>query len=106
MPAIRSPIEPEPSPTSRTRLSIIGVTRWPVIPAEWRVCSSPVRRPSRIQWVRSRPSPLSKTESVLSEAPAITNGAHSSPAYVGSENRLTPGAPTFSPIRVPPPRLL
>ena len=92
VPATRSSIVPAPPSTSRTRLSIIGVTGWPVIAGgvpgleqrgeQRRRGSSRCARAAR---------PLSKTESVLSDAPAITNGAHSRPAYAGSENRLTPG---------------
>ena len=82
-------------------MSIAGVTGCEVIAAEWRVWSSEVSSPSRIQSVRSSGSPLSKTDDSLPDAAATLNGSHWSPSYAGSLNRLTPGAVIVSPIRVP-----
>ena len=62
-----------------------GVTGCLVMSAVCRVCRSAVSSPWRIQSVRPSSSPLSKTELSLDEAAETSNGAHSSPAYAGSE---------------------
>ena len=62
--------------------------------------------PALVTVIRPSGRPLSKTDSVLSEAVAMAKGALAMGACPGSENRLTPVRAICSPMRVPPPLLL
>ena len=107
VPATRSSTDPVPPSTSSTRLSIAGVTGSPVsvggVPGLAQrgqlAVADPVGRRERQAVVEDRRRrPTTPT--------ATTNGAHSSPAYAGSEQSVTSGRASRSPTRVPPPRRL
>src|SRR5688500_1517560 len=105
VPATSSSSDAVAPPTVSNRLSTAGFSGTPVSPAVKRVDGRADSTPPSTHTAGGVASPLSNTEPRGDDARAMTYGAHSSPGYDGSPERVAGIDVSRSPSRVPPPGL-